>query len=202
VNAAHDGDTIAVGAGTFSGGITIDKGVRVQCAGCDKTIIKGGGPVVTIFRAASPDALSVSIDGVTITGGVNDSQPDPEVTFGGGVWIPTSQLDHPPFNGTGATVSISSSVITGNTVNVRKRRRSPTSLRRRPERLRRRDLERRPGHPVGDADLDRQRRQCEPPQWERRLPPQRRGRLHRLRDRAHARGDRRQQARRLLRLLT
>jgi hypothetical protein len=116
VNIAHDGDTIAIGAGTFAGGITIDKSVRVLGAGANKTIINGGGPVVTVFRATAPDALSVTIDGVTITGGVNNSQPDPETTFGGGVLIPTSQLDQPPFNGTGATVSISNSVITGNTV--------------------------------------------------------------------------------------
>ncbi len=116
VNAAHDGDTITIAAGTFSGGITIDKSVRVLGAGSNRTTIEGGGPVVTIFRATVPTALSVSIDGVTITGGVNNTQPDPEVTFGGGVLIPTSQLDQPPFNGTGATVSISNSTITGNTV--------------------------------------------------------------------------------------
>ena len=38
------------------------------------------------------------------------------MTFGGGIWIPVEQLSAPPFNGTGATVSISNSVITGNTV--------------------------------------------------------------------------------------
>ncbi len=116
VAAAHDGDTIAISAGTFTGGITIDKSVHLQGAGANRTIIDGGGPVVTIFRATAPDGLSVSIDGVTITGGVNNSQPDDAVTFGGGVLIPTSQLAQPPFNGTGATVSISNSVITGNTV--------------------------------------------------------------------------------------
>ena len=116
VDAAHDGDTITVAAGTFAGGITIDKSVHIQGAGATGTIIQGGGPVVTIFRPSAPDALNVSIDGVTMTGGINNTQPDPNVTFGGGVWIPTSQLDHPPFNGTGATVSISNSVITGNTV--------------------------------------------------------------------------------------
>ena len=46
---------------------------------------------------------------------MND-EPDPEVTFGGGIWIPTSQLPEPPFNGTGATVTIDDSVITGNQV--------------------------------------------------------------------------------------
>jgi hypothetical protein len=116
VAAAHDGDTIAIAPGTFAGGVTIDKSIHVQGAGADRTSIKGGGPVVTIFRSTAPDALNVSIDGVTITGGLNNTQPDPEVTFGGGVWIPTSQLDQPPFNGPGATVTISNSIITGNTV--------------------------------------------------------------------------------------
>ena len=116
LHAAHDGDTIAVGAGTFAGGITIDKSVSLQGAGASATVISGGGPVVAIVRDVAPDLMRVSIDGVTITGGVNTSTPAQEVTFGGGVLIATSQLDHPPFNGTGATVTISNSVITGNTV--------------------------------------------------------------------------------------
>lgn len=116
LNVAHDGDTIAIGAGTFAGGITIDKSVHILGAGASKTVIKGGGPVVTVFRATASDGLNVAIDGVTVTGGLNNSQPGTEVTFGGGVSIPTSQLDVPPFNGTGATVSISNSVITDNTV--------------------------------------------------------------------------------------
>jgi hypothetical protein len=116
VNAAADGDTIALAAGTFAGGITIDKSINLQGAGAAKTTISGGGPVVTIFRATASDGLDVSIDGVTVTGGLNDSEPDNAVVFGGGVAIPTSQLNQPPFNGTGATVSISNSVITGNTV--------------------------------------------------------------------------------------
>jgi hypothetical protein len=116
LDAAHDGDTITIAAGTYAGGITIDKGVQVRGAGTAATVIKGGGPVVTIFRAVASETLNVAIDGVTITGGINNSQPGDAVTFGGGVWIPTSQLDHPPFNGTGATVSISNSVIDGNTV--------------------------------------------------------------------------------------
>jgi hypothetical protein len=116
VAAAHDGDTIAVARGTFAGGITIDKSIHLQGAGSNKTVINGGGPVVTILRAADPEGLIVTIDSVTITGGVNSSQPDNAVTFGGGVRIASSLLDHPPFNGTGATVTISNTVITGNTV--------------------------------------------------------------------------------------
>jgi len=116
IAAASDGDTIAVAAGTYDGGITIDKSIRLQGASAGATTIEGGGPVVTIFRATAPEGLDVSIDGVTITGGVNTTKPGSEVTFGGGVLIPTSQLDHPPFNGTGATVSLSNSVITDNVV--------------------------------------------------------------------------------------
>ena len=116
VAAANDGDTITVAAGTYTGGITIGKSIRLQGAGATGTVISGGGPVLTIGRATDPTGQTVSIDGVTVTGGVNDSQPDDAVTFGGGILIPTSQLDQPPFNGIGATVSISNSVVTGNTV--------------------------------------------------------------------------------------
>jgi hypothetical protein len=116
VAASHDGDTVRVDRGTFAGGVTIDKSIALVGAGSHATTISGGGPVLTIFRSTASDALTVSIRGVTVTGGVNASKPDAEVTFGGGVWIPTSQLSVPPFNGTGATVSIDDSVITGNTV--------------------------------------------------------------------------------------
>ncbi len=119
VDAANDGDTIHVRRGTFAGGVSIDKSIALVGSGAHATVISGGGPVLTIFREAAPDELTVSIRGVTITGGVNDSRPDPPVTFGGGVWIPTSQLPVPPFNGTGATVAIADSVITGNVVTSR-----------------------------------------------------------------------------------
>ena len=119
VAAAHDGDTVRVGRGTFAGGVIIDKSIGLVGEGSNATIISGGGPVLTIFREPHPEQLTVSIRGVTITGGVNDSEPDHEVTFGGGIWIPTSQLPEPPFNGTGATVSLADSVVTGNTVTSR-----------------------------------------------------------------------------------
>jgi hypothetical protein len=119
VDTAHDGDTIHIGSGTFAGGVTIDKSVALVGKGANASIVSGGGPVLTIFREQAPATLSVSIRGLTITGGVNDSKPDPQVTFGGGIWIPTSQLSEPPFNGTGATVTIDDSVITGNTVTSR-----------------------------------------------------------------------------------
>jgi hypothetical protein len=119
VGAAHDGDTIHLRHGTFAGGVTIDKSVALVGAGSHSTVIAGGGPVLTIFREPEPESLTVSIRGVTITGGVNDSSPDAEVVFGGGVLIPVKQLPGPPFNGTGATVTIDDSVITANTVTSR-----------------------------------------------------------------------------------
>src|SRR6476619_5912601 len=106
VAAAQDGDTITVAPGTYVGGVTIDKSIRLQGAGAAQTVISGGGPVRAIGRATDPTGQAVSIDGLTITGGLNDSSPGDSVTFGGGVSILVAQLDQPPFNSTGATVSI------------------------------------------------------------------------------------------------
>src|SRR2546426_12504447 len=46
--AAHDGDKIAIGAGTYSGGLTIDKSISLLGAGSGLVTIGGGGPVVRI----------------------------------------------------------------------------------------------------------------------------------------------------------
>src|SRR6266853_1013773 len=73
VAAAHDGDAITVARGTYAGGVTIDKSIRLQGAGAAQTVIRGGGPVLTIGRPVDPAAMNVSIDGLTITGGLNDS---------------------------------------------------------------------------------------------------------------------------------
>jgi hypothetical protein len=111
--AAADGDTIRLEAGTFAGGVAVTKSVQIIGAGSARTTISGGGPVLTIgveFAATEPN---VSISDVTIGGGVNTSVPDHAVTQGGGVRIP--QAGSFPFH-TGATVTISDSVITGNTV--------------------------------------------------------------------------------------
>jgi hypothetical protein len=106
VDAAQDGDTISIGEGTFVGGIAIDKSVNLVGVAAGATIIEGGGPVIRIGEPFSQGTPTVSISRVTITGGVNDSQPTQQVSFGGGVWIPLA----------GATVAISDSVITRNRV--------------------------------------------------------------------------------------
>jgi hypothetical protein len=119
VDAAHDGDTIAVEPGTFAGGVTIDVSIRLVGAGAGRTIISGGGPVLTIGEFGASTEPTVSINGVTVTGGVTRSSPE-SVPFTGqeGVFAAGGGIEIPPnadFSG-GATVTIANSVITGNRV--------------------------------------------------------------------------------------
>src|SRR6266540_2916291 len=114
VNAAHDGDTIQIAPGTFQGGITIDKSVKLVGRAAAVTILRGGGPVITIGRFGGDNHLDVVLSRLTITGGLNDSQPSTSVVAGGGVSIPGSAG-----SAAGATVAISDSVITRNRVTAR-----------------------------------------------------------------------------------
>src|SRR5439155_3346966 len=123
VDAAHDGDTIAFAPGTHAGGVTIDVIVDLVGAGAGATTIEGGGPVLTIgvgqqFPPAEP---TVSIRGVTITGGVTTgSFLGDWDAVGGGIEIPpscTTGPGCPSFEyGPGATVTIDDSVISNNRV--------------------------------------------------------------------------------------
>jgi hypothetical protein len=117
VAAASPGDTIQVAAGTYDGGFTIDKSLQLAGAGAGSTIISGGGPVITIGQAFAATEPTVSISGVTITGGVTHSSfaaafvGDNVIALGGGISVPPAANLSP-----GATVSIANSVITGNRV--------------------------------------------------------------------------------------
>lgn len=117
VDAADDGDTIKIAAGTFAGGVTIDKSVKLVGAGAGQTVISGGGPVLTIGEFGATGEPTVSIDGVTITGGITRSSwaaqfnGDGVVALGGGIEIPPNAN----FDG-GATVTITDSAVTGNRV--------------------------------------------------------------------------------------
>ena len=42
--AANNGDTISIGVGTYNGGLTVDKSVKLVGAGANRTTIRGGGP--------------------------------------------------------------------------------------------------------------------------------------------------------------
>src|SRR5438552_6047576 len=76
VDAAHDGDTIKLGPGTFAGGVTIDVSVELEGAGAESTIINGGGPVLTIGTFGASSEPTVSIEGVTIRGGATRSSTE------------------------------------------------------------------------------------------------------------------------------
>jgi hypothetical protein len=104
---AHDGDTVRVEPGRYPGGITIDKSVRIVGAGAGRTIIDGGGPVITIGRPADSAGLRVSITGVTVSGGVTTGNGFE--SRGGGIDIAPS-----PDFGLGATVMLRDVVVTGN----------------------------------------------------------------------------------------
>jgi hypothetical protein len=107
VDAASKGDTIRVAAGTFAGGITITKSVQVVGVSAGATIVKGGGPVVTIGQFEGDNGgVQVVISRMTITGGVTDT---PGTAGAGGISIPQSRGQ-----ATGATVRIDDSVISDN----------------------------------------------------------------------------------------
>jgi hypothetical protein len=117
--AAKKGDTIKIGPGTYDGGVTVDVSVKLVGAGASRTIISGGGPVLTIGEFGATREPTVSIDGVTITGGITRSSPE-STPFTGeeGVFAAGGGVEIPPnadFSG-GANVTISNSVITGNRV--------------------------------------------------------------------------------------
>jgi len=119
IDAAHDGDTIHIAAGTFAGGVTITKSVRLEGAGAGSTIIRGGDSVLTIGAYGAASEPTLSIDGVTITGGIARSSPE-SVPFVGeeGVFALGGGIEIPPnadFSG-GAKVTISNSMISDNRV--------------------------------------------------------------------------------------
>jgi hypothetical protein len=106
IDAAADGDTIAIGPGNYAGGITITKGVDLVGTSVGATVIRGGGPVVTIGQFEGDNDFHVRISRVTITGGLNDAAGFAD---GGGIWIPHGSGQAP-----GATVLIADSVVRGN----------------------------------------------------------------------------------------
>jgi hypothetical protein len=116
LNAAHDGDAINIAPGTYAGGITIAKSVRLVGEGAAVTTIQGGGPVVAIGVTSGTVEPTVSISGVTITGGVTDVDLNNGDSLfaaaGGGVDVLPLRVGG-GFD-TGATVTIADSVITGN----------------------------------------------------------------------------------------
>jgi hypothetical protein len=103
----RDGDTVRIGPGIYQGGITINKSIRLVGSGADRTVIDGGGPVVTVARATDPAGLNVSISAVTVSGGVTTGNGFE--SRGGGIDISPA-----PHDGVGATVQLSGVIVTNN----------------------------------------------------------------------------------------
>jgi hypothetical protein len=118
LDAAHDGDTITVEAGTFDGGVGIENSVKLIGAGAAATIVKGGGPVVTVGSRTGQRSLTVSIAGVTITGGVSNANPSgrcgADVPDCGAGYLRATALAGGIEIAPLATVTISNSFVTGN----------------------------------------------------------------------------------------
>lgn len=112
VAAANDGDTVAVGPGTYAGGFTITKSITVTGAGAARTIITGGDSVITVGTLLAALEPTVVLHGVTITGGDSTtSGAGAGNAGGGGVVIP------PGANfGQGGAITITDSAVTGNIV--------------------------------------------------------------------------------------
>lgn len=122
VRAASDGDTIRIAAGTYSGGVTINKSVRVVGAGAHRTVIRGGGPVLTIGRIEAAREPTVSISFLTVTGGRTHGD-DGVVAFGGGIFVPYGK-DFTP----GATVDLRDVIVAGNVAAATKEYPSPSGV--------------------------------------------------------------------------
>ena len=125
--AAGDGDTIRVGPGIYTAGLTITASVTLVGAGRHSTIIRGGGPVLTIGSFGAATQPTVALRGLTITGGTTRTSPVSiplrgaagVIAAGGGIEIPPGTDFGPEQNprfGPGATVSITDSSIIGNRV--------------------------------------------------------------------------------------
>jgi hypothetical protein len=117
IAASTDGDTITLAAGTYTGGVTIEHSVSLVGAGAASTIIEGGGPVLTIGTSGAKREPTVSVTGVTVTGGISRTSPLSVLATGEeGVWASGGGIEIPPnaARTDGAHVTISDSVITGN----------------------------------------------------------------------------------------
>jgi hypothetical protein len=105
--------------------VTIDKSVEVIGAGQRATVLKGGGPVVTVGSFGAEREPTVSIRDLTITGGQTTSSSESlpfsgqegVLATGGGIDIPPgAPIDEAGNLGPGATLTLTRTSITDNRV--------------------------------------------------------------------------------------
>ena len=120
INAAQPGDTIRIGAGSFTGGVTITKSLTLTGVSATATKIVGGGPVVTIGSATT--SPTVNLTSLTITGGLATSNPHapacgPDVPTCGPGYADSTALGGGIETFAGSNVTITHGVVTGNRAN-------------------------------------------------------------------------------------
>jgi hypothetical protein len=124
LRAAHDGDTIKISRGTYAGGFTITKSVRLLGAG-QATRISGGGPVISIKSRHGMAQLTVTIESLTVRGGRAKSKGF--VSLGGGIDIqPAVGKHHNQI--LGATVTLRDVTVTDNEASDSKTSPSPSGV--------------------------------------------------------------------------
>jgi hypothetical protein len=125
LDAAGDGDTIRIKAGTHAGGATVTKSVTLAGAGQHATTLSGGGPVLAIGTFGDETPPTVTVRDLTITGGRTNTSPqsveffgqDGVFALGGGIAIPPGPFDEANERfAPGATVTVTRTRITGNRV--------------------------------------------------------------------------------------
>ena len=109
-----NGDLVTLGAGTYAGGVTITKSIRVVGAGEDQTVVSGGGPVVTI-KATSKLRPTVEMTDLSVSGGRNTGvaltgKRDGFNAHGGGIQVPYANRAGKP----GATLVLRHVTVSGN----------------------------------------------------------------------------------------
>ena len=109
-----NGDVVSLAEGTYKGGVTITKSVRIRGAGEGATVIEGGGPVLTV-KATSKFKPVVELVDLTVTGGVNtglalSSKDTGIVGSGGGILVPYSNGK----GGAGASLTLRRVAVIGN----------------------------------------------------------------------------------------
>ena len=112
-----NGDVVRLAAGTYDGGVTITKSIRVVGAGEGRTMIDGGGPGAHGQGHLDVHRPVVELIDLTITGGVNTGTAlSGKVTgfdaFGGGILVPHSNGN----GGAGASLTLRRVTVTGNEV--------------------------------------------------------------------------------------
>ena len=113
--AARPRDVVDVAPGTYVGGFSITKDLTLHGAGRGDTVIRGGGPVVTVGTFGAATEPAVTITGFTITGGITRQSPGrPYEALGGGIYVPPSAG-----YGSGASLTLTRSAVTKNRVTPR-----------------------------------------------------------------------------------